>query len=90
MKVILEIDLPEGQKIPTTEDILRLTSPNWISDWWHISDVNNAYDGEDMTDDECREVLRRAYKYRDPNEGINWTTIEYLVDAVRSERKEAV
>ena len=88
MKVMIEINLPDGQKIPTSEDILRLTSPDWISDWWHISDVNDTCDGEDFTDDECREVLRRASKYRDPSVGFNWETFEYLVDAVRSERKE--
>ena len=88
MKVMIEINLPDGQKIPTSEDILRLTSPDWISDWWHISDVNQTCNGEDLSDDECREVLRRAKKGFDCNIGLNWETFEDLVDAVKAERKE--
>ena len=90
MKVMIEIDLPDGQKIPTSEDILRLTSPDWISDWWHISDVNDTCDGEDLSDAECREVLRRAKKGVDSNICLNWETFEYLVDAVKGERKETI
>ena len=35
MKVMIEINLPEGQKIPTSDDILRLTSP------WDILKLKN-------------------------------------------------
>ena len=90
MKVILEIDLPEGQKIPTTEDILRLTNPDWISDWWHISDVNDCLDPEyHLSDDDCREVLRRVLKYRDANEGINWSVIGEFADDLINKRQVA-
>ena len=88
MKVMIEIDLPDGQKIPTTEDILRLTSPDWIASWWHIDDCRGFLETNDLSEDECREVLRRASKYYDPSAGLNWETFEYLVDAVISERKE--
>ena len=47
MKVMIEIDLPEGQKIPTSEDILRLTSPDWIASWWHIDYVLGQSHGWD-------------------------------------------
>ena len=85
MKVMIEINLPEGQKIPTSEDILRLTSPDYISHWWHIDDCKGFLDYE-LTDDEYREVLRRVNKYHDCYEGITWLTIEHYVDSVASER----
>ena len=90
MKVMIEIDLPDGQKIPTSDDILRLTSPNWISDWWHIDDVSDCLDPEyHLSEDDCREVLRRVLKYRDANEGINWSTLMYVADAVSKEKERA-
>jgi len=39
MRIMIEIDLPDGQDIPRAEDIKKLTDPNWLSEWWHISDV---------------------------------------------------
>jgi hypothetical protein len=89
MRVMIEFDLPDGQAVPTVDDIKRLTDPNWISDWWHIDDVGEVCDGEDLTDDERREVLRRAKKNRDASIGLNWETFEYLVDAVKNEREAA-
>ena len=85
MKVMIEIDLPEGQKIPTSEDILRLTNPDYISVWWHIHDCQGFLDYE-LTDDEYREVLRRVKHSHDCNDGITWLTIEHYVDAVANER----
>jgi hypothetical protein len=84
MKVIVEFDLPEGQAIPDPRDIVRLTSPDWHCDWWHISDVQSV--AEDLTDDDAREVLRYMNKYSDCNVGINWETIEVWADIVRKER----
>jgi hypothetical protein len=86
MKVTIEFDLPEGQATPKAEDIVRLTSPDWHSEWWHIEDVQSV--AEDLTDDEAREVLRLMAKYSDCNVGINWETIEVWADIVRDERPE--
>ena len=90
MKVMIEINLPDGQKIPTSEDILRLTSPDWIASWWHIDDCRGFLEANDLSEDECREVLRRAKQGFDANDGINWATIEYLINVVESERKEVI
>lgn len=84
MKVIVEFDLPEGQAIPDPRDIVRLTSPDWHSEWWHISDVQSV--AEDLTDEEAREVLELMAKYADCNIGINWETIEVWADIVKKER----
>jgi len=85
-KVIVEFDLPEGQEIPSPLDIVRLTSPDWHSEWWHFEDVQSV--AEDLTDDEAREVLGLMAKYSDCNVGINWETIEVWADIVRDERPE--
>ena len=61
MKVMIEIDLPEGQKIPTADDIKRLTNPDWLAEWWHIDDIKDNYRG-DMSDEQAREVLQYMEK----------------------------
>ena len=84
MKVIVEFDLPEGQAIPDPLSIVRLTSPDWHCDWWHISDVQSV--AEDLTDEEAREVLELMAKYSDCNVGINWDSIDVWADWVRENR----
>ena len=87
MKITIEIDLPEGQAIPSAEDIVRLTSRDWIADYWHISDVEECdWDGEIVTDDDCREILRRVAKAKDATLGINWDTIQCHVDQYLAEK----
>ena len=85
MKVMIEIDLPEGQAIPDPRDIVRLTSPDWHADWWHIEDVQSV--AEDLSDDEAREVLRIMDRKSDANIGINWDSIDAWADWVREERE---
>ena len=51
---------------------------------WHIDDVH----GESkytLTDDQCRDVLRRVEQYHDCNVGINWDVITHHTDAVAIE-----
>ena len=55
MRVMIELDLPDGQSIPSVEDIKRLTSPDWHADWWSYEDAMSQ--NEDLTEDEAREVL---------------------------------
>jgi hypothetical protein len=87
MKVIVEFDLPEGQAIPDPVSIVRLTSPDWHSEWWHISDVQSV--AEDLTDEEAQRVLRYMAHKPDCNLGINWETIELWADIVRKEKENA-
>lgn len=76
MKVLIEINLPEGQAIPTAKDILKLTSPDWLADWWHIDDVREQYCGDGeyyaLSDDDCRRVLEIMKANHDANIGYNW------------------
>jgi len=51
---------------------------------WHIDDVH----GESkytLTDDQCREVLRRVEHHHDCNVGINWDVLRYHTDGVAQE-----
>ena len=92
-KLTIEIDLPEGQTVPSADDIARLTNPDWIASWWHIDDVKEQYlgDGEysELTDEEAREVLRLADKYHDCENGLNWEVFDSWADHVKAQRKEA-
>ena len=84
MKVMIEINLPEGQKIPTSDDILRLTSPDWIASWWHIDDVKGL--NKKLTKQECRDVLNMVDRRHDANIGINWDVINCYIDQIVDER----
>lgn len=86
MKVIIEIDIPEGQAIPSAHDCARLTDPDWHCEWWHIEDVQSVAD--DLSDDEARDVLNLMAKKSDANIGINWDSIDAWANWVRDERKE--
>ena len=77
MKVTIEFDLPEGQEMPKVEDILMLTSRDWLLDAWHISDVQMENDW--VTDEQAREILEIVKRRRDCNVGINWEMIENIV-----------
>jgi len=92
MKVVVEFDLPEGQAIPDPREIVMLTSPDWIASWWHIDDVREHYagDGEyiQLTDEECREVLRLAEKYHDCDVGICWDSLNVWQDQVFKQREK--
>jgi hypothetical protein len=86
MKVTIEFELPDGQAIPRVEDIITLTSPDWLVEQWHISDVQN--DHEWLTQDQAREVLLWMNKYHDANIGINWNFIESIVEMKFPEPEE--
>lgn len=85
-KITIEIDLPEGQAVPSEADILRLTSPDWVADWWHISDVKEQYcgDGEyyDLSDDDCRRVLQIMKDNKDACIGFNWDYVAECTEEV--------
>lgn len=89
MKVIIEVDIPEGWDIPAADDVKRLASPDWIADWWHISDIEDCA-GVEMTEEECHEVLDRILRYHDANIGINWDVVRYHADQVLDAKEEAL
>lgn len=66
--------------------------PDKIDSSWCIDDVRNVDEQREddsipeLTDDECREVLRRVDDGHDATIGINWDVIEMYVNEVREER----
>lgn len=50
---------------------------------WTIDDVKSI--AEDLTPDQCREVLKRAKRHHDATVGINWEVLEYYADQVQGE-----
>lgn len=48
--------------------------PDFIHIVWHIDDVKEIRD--DLTEEECREVLQFIKNNHDSNVGVNWGTIE--------------
>lgn len=89
MKVMIEIDLPEGQAVPQAHDIIRLTDPNWHADWWHIEDVQEYYAGDGkyitFTDKQAREVLELMDRYSSPEVGISWDSINVWQEQIYNE-----
>lgn len=56
-------------------------SEDSISISWHIDDVNKV--APDLTESQCREVLRRVKQFHERNVGINWGVLSAHADAVR-------
>jgi len=66
----------------------RAVDPDWIAVWWNTEDVLSV-DGDeesDLTEEECREILRLADRYHDAENGINWSVLGYWIDQVKDER----
>lgn len=60
--------------------------PDKIAITWCIEDVKEI--AEDLTDDECREVLQLAENKHDATIGINWDVLEEWASEVRESRNQ--
>ena len=76
-KITIELDLPDGQEIPSAENILKLTSPDYYTDFWCVEDICADHDW--LTQDQAREVIELMYRYHDATIGINWDVIHEIV-----------
>ena len=76
-KVMIEVDLPEGQDIPSADDIVKLTSPDYFADFWCVEDVLADHDW--LTQDQAREVIELMYRYHDATIGMNWDVIHTII-----------
>jgi hypothetical protein len=98
MKVMIEVDIPSEDKIDEAiYAVKRQFSPDWMANWWHISDIHTQANGwggdegdeaDEITDEEAREVLRLMDKYHDCDVGLNWDVIDSWIDHVKENRKE--
>ena len=80
-KILIEIDIPKGQAVPSAQMVERLTSPDWIASWWHIDDVIGCVDYP-LSKKQAREVLHQADRCHDANQGINWIVLQTIADRV--------
>ena len=90
MKVTIEIELPDGQEVPSEYDIVRLTDPDWLVSWWHIDDVKERAieNGDKLSTEQAWKVLSLIDRNMDCNIGINWDVIDYWIEHVLTERKK--
>ena len=90
-KFMIEVDIPQGRSVAEAEMAVKMTfNPDWMAEWWHIDDVATQAEsqGETLTEEECREVLRLMEKYHNCEVGINWDVIDNWIDHVTAQRKE--
>lgn len=90
-KVMIEVDIPShGSKAEAEMAVKRHFDPDWVAEWWYICDIIEQAEnsGEQITEDEAREVLRLMIKEHDCNIGINWDVIDNWIDHVKKLRKE--
>ena len=59
--------------------------PDEISIKWCLEDVKSV--AEDLTNDECRQVLQLLVSEHDAEVGVNWDTIRYWAGQVKEGRK---
>jgi phage pi2 protein 07 len=76
-------DMPDHVAI---EKFSRLFNDDWITDWWHISDVQAERPA--LTDEQAREVLNMVACRRDAEIGINWQFIYAIADMLFDKPEE--
>jgi hypothetical protein len=62
-------------------------TPDYITIQWHIADVCEVR--PDLTDKQCREVLRHSKDCHDATIGINWEVIRTVADDLFPQTGEA-
>ena len=91
-KVTIELDLPDGQSIPSAQAIKRLTDPNWYAEWWSVDDVKEYYLGDLkytlLDTHEAQTVLSMMKKFFNPEVGNSWDTINGFQEVVVNMREE--
>jgi hypothetical protein len=83
------IEIPDDANTAKVIEVAqRAANPNWIALWWHTDDVlsNDGDEESDLTEDECREILRLADAYHDADNGISWGTLTHWTDHIKDQR----
>ena len=55
--------------------------PDEISITWCVEDVKSL--DENLTDDECRQVLQMALRNHDATIGVNWDVLQCHIDELK-------
>jgi hypothetical protein len=91
MKTMIEVDIPTGRSVAEAIGAVnRAFDPDWMAEWWHIDDVQGQAEnmGEELTDQECRDVLAMVMRKHDCNIGISWEVIDYWIEQIIEEREK--
>ena len=90
-KMMIEVDIPTGRSVEEAKfAVRRAFDPDWMGEWWHIDDIIEQAEnqGEQLSEDEARWILRMMDKYHDCNVGHTWESIDRWIDIAVSEREE--
>ena len=64
----------------------RFASNDWMSVWWHISDIQDiAGDCTPMSDDDARDILNQMQRGHNCEYGITWDVVGAYVDQWREQ-----
>jgi hypothetical protein len=64
----------------------RVASNDWMSVWWHISDIQDiAGDCTPMSDDDARDILNQMQRGHNCEYGITWDVVGAYVDQWREQ-----
>jgi hypothetical protein len=92
MKTIIEVDIPNGRSVTEAQlAVKRAFDPDWMAEWWHSDDIIEQAEsqGEQLTYEEAREVLRLMSKYHNCEVGINWDVIDSWIDHAVNRKPES-
>ena len=81
--------------MPTVKEFIEYLNTLYKSDdtiavhLWQVDDaIGFAKErGEELTQDEAEEVIERMHRKCDSELGLTWTTLEFWVDEIISERE---
>ena len=90
--VTIEVNIPAGRSIAEAKQAVeRHFDPDWMAEWWHSDDVieQAETDGEQLTTEEAREVLKWMDKWHDCNNGHTWDSMDRCIEHVVQQRANA-
>lgn len=77
-----DIELLSSEKWTTNPDPTKL--PDQIELGWCVEDVKTVAD--DLTNEQCRQVLQAVEHHADATLGVNWDTIKFWADRIRQDQ----
>ena len=86
MKITIElpVDTTPEQAQRMEEQMRRAIDSKWLALWWHVDDVYDAAEGEELTEEEAIAVLELLDESHDANEGVNWYTVQWAIEQIKA------
>jgi hypothetical protein len=87
MKMTIEVQVPAGTTRAEVEGaVKRAFDPDWVADWWNIEDIREQYCGDgdyyDLSDDDCRRILKLMENNKDASIGFNWDYVAECTEEI--------